>query len=348
MLDKYLLQLHMYKDFSIIEKRLKVLADSNNLISVLTADGIRKYVNKTFCDYFEKREDELIGSSLFYGYSENQREIIENKLLKLNTQNEPVTVILNIGNNNAKIIEWTITGICDDNKNLIELVAIGKDISELNIIKTQKEEINALLNAYVEAIDSNIICSITDKKGVITYANKKFCEVSKYNLNELVGNTHNVINSGFHSKDFFTNMWKSISNGKVWEGEIKNKAKDGNYYWVETVIIPIKDSNSKINKFLSLRILKTQIKEMEEEILRLLKSHEDMLFMISHEVRRPITSIMGVLNIFNEKEFEDTESKLMLNYLMESIQELDYYSRKMTKYIYEHKNENKFFSNIIA
>ena len=335
----------MHKDFSIIEKRLNILANSTNLISILTADGIRKYVNKTFCDYFEKTEDELIGSSIFYGYSDNQKEIIANKLMKIKTQDESVKVTINIGRNNKnKLIEWTITRICDDNQNLIELVAIGKDISELNVIKTQKEEINTLLNAHVEAIDSNIICSITDKNGVITYANNKFCEVSKYDLNELVGNTHNIINSGFHSKDFFTNMWKNISNGKVWEGEIKNKTKDGNYYWVETVIIPIKDTNSKINRFLSLRILKTQIKEMEEEILRLLKSHEDMLFMISHEIRRPITSIMGVLNIFNEKEFEDTESKLMLNYLMESIQELDFHSRKMTKYIYEHKKVNKFSS----
>ncbi len=63
----------MHKDFSIIEKRLNILANSTNLISILTADGIRKYVNKTFCDYFEKTEDELIGSSIFYGYSDNQK-----------------------------------------------------------------------------------------------------------------------------------------------------------------------------------------------------------------------------------------------------------------------------------
>src|SRR5687768_11775421 len=97
-----------------------------------------------------------------------------------------------------------------------------------------------LLQAYEKAINTNVISTITDKEGIIVYANEKFCEVSKYELVAILGQNHRIINSGHHGKEFFNELWASITKGDVWHGEIKNKASDGSFYWVDTVIVPIK------------------------------------------------------------------------------------------------------------
>ena len=118
-----------------------------------------------------------------------------------------------------------------------------------------------LLAAYQRAVDTSSIVSITDLTGVILYANRRFCEISGYDEAELVGKTHRVINSGFHSKEFFQGLWKHISQGQNWRGEIRNRAKDGNYYWVDTVIAPMRDDEGRIFRYLSIRNIITDKKD---------------------------------------------------------------------------------------
>ena len=125
---------------------------------------------------------------------------------------------------------------------------------------------------FLQALDIASIVAITDNKGIITYANDTFCNISGYSIDELIGQTHRIINSGFHSKSFFKDMWETISRGNVWKGEIKNRAKNGSDYWVNTTIIPFVDTNGVTEEYISIRIDITKLKQTEASLQTALKN----------------------------------------------------------------------------
>lgn len=128
-------------------------------------------------------------------------------------------------------------------------------------------ELSKTLQAYQAAVNEVAIVSITDLEGRIIYTNDKFTQISQYTPAELLGKTHRLINSGYHDELFFKEMWQTIRQGNPWRGEIKNKAKDGSFYWVDTIITPIRDKKNHVFQYLSIRNLITVQKEHEEKLI---------------------------------------------------------------------------------
>ncbi len=191
-----------------------------------------------------------------------------------------------------------------------------------------------LLQAYERGIDESVISSITDTSGTIVHVNSRFCDVSQYSPAELIGQNHRIVNSGFHPPDFFQTMWRTIGAGKVWRAEIRNKAKDASLYWVDTVVVPIKNTEGRNTHFLSLRSLITERKELEEERQRYLKELETLLVMTSHRIRKPLAECVAQMAAFEAGGTKSREDfRPILASLRANTRMLDGFTQELADFI---------------
>lgn len=180
--------------------------------------------------------------------------------------------------------------------NTQRLQAVRDELENSNL---ELNKLNNVLQDHKFAIDQAAKVSITNPDGVITYVNEQFCAMSKYSKDELLGKTYAVVKSGFHTREFFTDLWSTVARGEVWKGEIQNRAKDGSYYWVNTTIVPFLNEEGRPTQFFAIHFDITSRKEAERSLRAArdvaesaVASQAGFIKTLSDEVRLPMQTIL--------------------------------------------------------
>jgi len=171
----------------------------------------------------------------------------------------------------------------------------NKKIQKLHLKKDK------LLSEYKRAVDMGAIVSKADKAGFITYVNDAFIEISGYTKEELIGSSHSIVRHPDSDKEIFKEMWKTIKAKKVWQGNIKNRAKDGSDYYVYATIVPILDEHDEIVEYLAIRYDTTELNRAIEKAHDAEKAKGRFLANMSHELRTPLNAIIGFSQILQRR-----------------------------------------------
>ncbi len=280
----------------------KYALDESSIVAITDQTGIIKYVNDNFCKISKYSREELIGQDhriINSGY--HPKEFIRNLWVTIANGKIWKGELKNKAKDGSIYwVDTTIVPFLNDKGKPYQYVAIRSDITVRKIAEEDVKNTLKEITDYKYALDESSIVAITDQKGIIKYANNNFCKISKYNAEELIGQDHRIINSGYHSKDFIRNLWVTIANGKIWKGELKNKAKDGTVYWVDTTIVPFLNDEGKPYQYVAIRSDITERKQVEENLQRSLKEIADYKYALDESSIVAITDQTGIIKYVND------------------------------------------------
>ncbi|MEP7264292.1 MAG: PAS domain-containing sensor histidine kinase [Bacteroidota bacterium] len=296
-----------------------------------------------------------IKASLYFETSERDNAVMQDKA-------EGISVFRLRKKDGSEIwVEDRGQYVTDSNGQILYHEGILRDVTkrvqaEFLLSKSEKETAD-----YRKALDQSLIVSIIDDKGMITYVNENFVHISHYSTKELLSKHHLFLNAYHHSDEFNAEIWSTIQRGEVWRGELKNRTKQGSSYWTETTVVPFLNTDGTPYQFLSLSVDITERKKTQEDIIRkneeLQKTNAELdkfVYSISHDLRAPICSIQGIINVSLEETTDPyTRESLQLiesganrlDVLIHDI--LDYSSNARTALIREAIDFKELFDDII-
>lgn len=313
------------KRLAVSDTNLKDITDALNassIVAITDPKGNITYVNDRFIEISKYNEAELLGenhSILNSGlhpkefFRDMWKTIGSGKVWKGEIRNKAK-------DGSFYWVDTTIVPFLDSKGRPYQYVSIRSDITKRKEAEASLEHSLKEVSDINFALDQSSIVAFTDEKGIIKSVNDRFCEISKYSRKELIGQDHSLLNSGLHSKEFFKNLWKTIGSGQVWKGEIRNRAKDNSFYWVDTTIVPFLSENGKPYQYLAIRNDITEKKKSEELLHRQdkLAAVGQLAAGVAHEIRNPLTSMKGYAE-FLQMDEEDSQRKEFLDIILDEI-----------------------------
>ncbi|TCN24936.1 PAS domain S-box protein [Mesobacillus foraminis] len=294
----------------------------SSIVAITDPKGNITYVNEKFVEISQYAEGELLGqnhSILNSGY--HSTEFFKEMWRTIGSGRTWKGEIRNRAKDGSFYwVDTTIVPFLNKKGKPYQYVSIRTDITNRKTAEASLKNSLREVSDYKFAIDQAAIVAFTDEKGIIKSVNDKFVEISGYSREELIGSDHRLLNSGFHSKEFFKNLWRTIGSGKVWKGEVRNKAKDGSFYWVSTTIVPFLNENGKPYQYLAMRSDITERKQTEELLHRQdkLAAVGQLAAGVAHEIRNPLTSMKGYAE-FLQLDEEDPQRREFLDIILDEI-----------------------------
>ncbi|NRD72252.1 response regulator [Shewanella sp. VB17] len=297
----------------------KFALDQHSLVSVTDLEGNILYVNDKFVQISGYQSNELIGK--------NHKLLNSNYQPKAYWQAMYQTVLAGkvwhdevrnrSKNGEYYWVDTTIVPNYDSKRQVSGFTSIRTDITQQKDNITQLAIAKEQAEAAKFALDQHSLVSVTDLAGYILYVNDKFVQVSGYQAFELIGKKHNLLNSNNQPKSYWLAMYQTVLAGKVWHDEVRNRAKDGQYYWVDTTIVPNYDSKRQVTGFTSIRTDITQKKDniahlaiakLQAEVANVSKT--EFLANMSHEIRTPMNGVIGMTNLLLDSQLSQEQHKL--------------------------------------